>query len=383
MMKKIIKLGLNKTAKFIFWWAHKMPFFSPYTEGSAFLRTDNIGDYLLFRNLLPFIKQSEKYKNKKIILIGNSIWKELAEHFDSDFVDVFFWINMSKFKSNKIYRFKILWQLNQLKISELINTVHSKTLQINDLVEFTNAELKTTCAGDDVNLGNLLQIKSDNLFNQIIPSLSNSNFEFFRNKSFIEHLINEKIDLNKPYFNAIKKEINPTQIIIFPSTQSVFRHWKASNFSEVINALNAEFSGLNFLILGSKNDVDLGEFILRKCDNSLTVKNLCGQTSLVELVQIIANSRLLISNETSAVHIAAGVETPTICIANGERFMRFSPYPLSITHVITYIFPNNDFYKKEKEMGLTEKYKYASNFDINLIKSENVLLAIKKELNNK
>lgn len=374
--KKTVKNVLNSLIKN----ALKLPYFFYKSKAIALIRTDNIGDYILFRNLLSVIKQSDKYKNKKIILIGNIVWKELADHFDNDSIDTFFWIDMSRFKQDKIYRLKTLWQLNQLGINELINTVHSRTWEINDIIAFSGAKTKTTCASDAVNLGGLLTIKSDKLFNNIVPSLSNSNFEFFRNKTFIEHLLNQKIELNKPYFKGIKKDIEPLQIIIFPSAQSAQRRWNTSHFATLVQLIAKNFPQFEFVILGSKEDINLGESILKMCPNTLVIKNLCGKTSLIELVEIIANSRLLISNETSAVHIAAAVETPTVCISNGERFKRFSPYPFSMTTLLTYFFPHNDFYKKENTDYLTHKYQYTSDLDINQIEPDIVLPTVRSIL---
>ena len=60
-------------------------------------RLDSIGDYVLFRNYLAFLKQSKKYKDYSITLCGNIIWKDIAESFDSDVVNDFIWINRKKF----------------------------------------------------------------------------------------------------------------------------------------------------------------------------------------------------------------------------------------------------------------------------------------------
>jgi ADP-heptose:LPS heptosyltransferase len=381
-MKKLIKYYYIKFIKIICALAVFLSKLRSNTEGVAFLRTDNIGDYVLFRNFLPFIRQSEKYKNKKIILIGNNVWKELVTHFDKEFVDVFFGIDIERFKKNKWYKLKILFQLNQLSIHTLINTVQSRTLIINELSDFINAPLKITCQGDDVNLGRLVTDESNKLFSEIIPNLSNTEFEFFRNKTFLAHLISQPIELNKTYFSSIKKQLKPQQILIFPSAQSAKRRWDTAHFAALIDTIGVRFPDSTFLILGSKNDIQLGEKIINSTSKKLKINNLCGKTSLIELVETIAESCLLISNESSAVHIAAAVETPTVCIANGERFNRFSPYPLSITNLITYFFPNDDFYKKENNAYLTEKYQYASDLNINDIQPNVVFPIVKKLLEN-
>jgi len=57
------------------------------------------------------------------------------------------------------------------------------------------------------------------------------------------------------------------------------------------------------------------------------VENLCGTTSLTELVDIISKAKLLITNDSSALHIAACLNTQTICLLMGRHYGRFAPYP--------------------------------------------------------
>ena len=55
--------------------------------------------------------------------------------------------------------------------------------------------------------------------------------------------------------------------------------------------------------------------------------NLAGKTTLSQFIELVRGARLLIGNETSAVHIAAAVGTPSICLLGGGHFGRFLPYP--------------------------------------------------------
>ena len=47
------------------------------------IRIDAIGDYILFRNYIEVLKNSAKYKDYKITLVGNIAWKSIAEELDS------------------------------------------------------------------------------------------------------------------------------------------------------------------------------------------------------------------------------------------------------------------------------------------------------------
>ena len=46
-----------------------------------------------------------------------------------------------------------------------------------------------------------------------------------------------------------------------------------------------------------------------------------------ELPQLLKYARFVVSGETSAVYIAAAVETPVVCVLGGAYFGRFLPYP--------------------------------------------------------
>ena len=53
-----------------------------YIPGTLLIiKTDAIGDYILFRNFLSEVRNLSLYKNYKIILCGNELWKDIALHF--------------------------------------------------------------------------------------------------------------------------------------------------------------------------------------------------------------------------------------------------------------------------------------------------------------
>ena len=66
------------------------------------IRLDAIGDYVLFRNFIQILKNSEKYKDYSITLVGNPIWKNLSEEIDISFIDRFIWLERDSF-SKKLF----------------------------------------------------------------------------------------------------------------------------------------------------------------------------------------------------------------------------------------------------------------------------------------
>ena len=51
------------------------------------VKLDEIGDYILFRNLLKFIREANKFRDYSITLCGNKAWKEIFDLYDSEFVE--------------------------------------------------------------------------------------------------------------------------------------------------------------------------------------------------------------------------------------------------------------------------------------------------------
>ena len=56
-----------------------------------------------------------------------------------------------------------------------------------------------------------------------------------------------------------------------------------------------------------------------------------GQTSLPELIEIIRGAEFMVTNDTSAVHFAAAVNTQAFCIWGPWEYGRFLPYEVELT----------------------------------------------------
>ncbi len=61
-------------------------------------------------------------------------------------------------------------------------------------------------------------------------------------------------------------------------------------------------------------------------ESSAPLLNWTGRTTLSELLVVFTTAKLLLANETSAVHLAEAVNLPTVCILGGGHFARFVPY---------------------------------------------------------
>src|ERR1700761_7079681 len=75
------------------------------------IKTDAIGDYILFRNFLEVVRSSEAYKDYKIHLLGNVLWSDLALKYDSRFTDEFIFTKPNDLYESPLKLFKLGWRI--------------------------------------------------------------------------------------------------------------------------------------------------------------------------------------------------------------------------------------------------------------------------------
>jgi heptosyltransferase II len=88
------------------------------------------------------------------------------------------------------------------------------------------------------------------------------------------------------------------------------KRWPPSYFAEVARALSR--GGDTVLLIGSAKDAPICEDIVRLSAGAC--RNLSGVTTLDQAIDILAASRLAITNDSGLMHIAAALGTPLIAI---------------------------------------------------------------------
>lgn len=91
------------------------------------------------------------------------------------------------------------------------------------------------------------------------------------------------------------------------------KQWPYEHFAKLIDLLSEE--GMQVCILGSQKDARAGEQIQSLCHHS--VFNLCGKTSLTDVIDLLAGCDVAVSNDSGLMHIAAAVDTPVIAMYGG------------------------------------------------------------------
>ena len=166
-------------------------------------------------------------------------------------------------------------------------------------------------------------------------------FEFNRNKVFFKKILGKEIHLPKPFFDDPnlgrigfdfrKYGIDRNFIVITPGSSESWKVWSADNFSKVRNFMISKEKDLKVVICGSSGETKAAAHISANLPAGSTV-DLSGKTSVCELTAILHHAKMLIGCDTGAIHIAAALGVPTVCISSiGDRYFgRYLPYPTDI-----------------------------------------------------
>lgn len=340
------------------------------------IRLDAIGDYLLFRNFIKLLRES--FPGKKITLCGNELWKGLAESIDGKYLDDFIWINRKRFYENQTYREKQMTLIRQSGFELVIEPTYSRMMLFGDAIaKVSGAEQRIGNVGNTDNQIPAEKKVSDAYYTELLPASQKILFEFDRNKEFFEQLLKQEISLERNFIDTeevlqlIPEEVpKEDYVVIFPGASEAYKRWPEENFKAAVKFFSKR--QILVLIAGGPNETDLGEYLALGFSDT-EVLNFCGRTSVSELVGLIANSCFLLTNETVAAHIGAGLSVSGLCMANGRHFGRFSPYPVHFRNSMQYIFPPSIQKNIANYDNLAQQYCNSEGLNITNISTASVL----------
>lgn len=341
------------------------------------LRLDAIGDYVLFRNFIEVLKKSHEFKHYKFILCGNENWRELSEKFDNKYISDYIWVKPTALLYNNQYYNKIALELKYIAAHILIHPTYSRVPDVDGLARESNAKIKIASIGNHSNIKETEKIISDKFYTRLLPAQEDFLFEFDRNNEFFSHLLNTHTPLERPVINNSPDKKTKNHIVLYLDASASHKRWHWSNFYKLATFILNTFDVDIFLCGGPNNMEDANNFL--NLDTKRVV-NMVNKTSLPELLSLINNAKLVITNDTCTLHFAAVADTRVICISNGTGFGRFHPYPPAISEKVNMVYVDeiknnfNDF------NSLCKKYSTYSDLDINSIKPEEVFDLVKKIL---
>jgi len=299
---------------------------SGVASGVLLVRLDAIGDFVVWLDSAKEFRRC--FPGEKITLLANSSWADLAKHIG--YWDEVISVSLNGLVKTPLYRWGTIRQVRKGCFDIAVQSQFSRVFLAGDsIVRASGARERITSVGDYANIGRERKRLSDRWFTCVLPISAKPLMEIERNAEFISALTGKQFTPHLssiPVLYDLPINLLPQRpyFIVFPGASVKYRQWPIEMFAEVIRYLYRKY-GLLPVLCGSPSEKPLCAKLALIAD--VTCLDFSGHTTLPELVEVIRGSSLLVSNETSAVHIAAAVGTPSICILGGGHYGRFMPYP--------------------------------------------------------
>jgi heptosyltransferase III len=158
----------------------------------------------------------------------------------------------------------------------------------------------------------------------------------YHNNFVFTYLDEDKLNLDEKLKNH-NLSTAEKYIIVHPGSKGSAKDWSVENFKLYIKKFLSEFKNVKVVLSGIKTE----EIILAEIYESIpgdlknNVVNLCGQLNLKELMILIDNSKLFVSNSTGPIHIAGALNKNIIGLYPNKAPMNETRWrPLSNNAVI-------------------------------------------------
>ncbi|RXF69096.1 glycosyltransferase [Arcticibacter tournemirensis] len=288
------------------------------------VKIDAIGDYVLFRNYLEVVYKSDKFKGYEIELLGNYKWKDLAIEYDGQYVSKFWFIDEESFYEAPKKLFKLALKLFSRRFDIVLQSTYSRTLMGNAFSILATGR-EAIAYNSDNEQHPKYKRRTDKFYTTLLDLPPAFNHEFARNHYFFKS-VTDNPTLKLPELKLIPNRHTRSGILLFPGSSYYKRNWEKEKFSELIRRLLKETNEI-ITIAGGPADKSIACSLLGQVPPTSRIVDKTGYTTLPDFVELVAASTLVISNDTSTVHIAVACKTPVICIQGGGHFNRFTPYP--------------------------------------------------------
>ncbi|MDE7313200.1 MAG: glycosyltransferase family 9 protein [Eubacterium sp.] len=301
---------------------------APDARGILLVRFSHIGDFVLwldaakeFRRIYPGEKITfvcDRYKDVRMLA-------EKTGYFDEVIV----------LRTRGIGRLYGIWQAMGISCRIAINADPSRTLLSDIVVLAVRAQERIAQQADTTRMKKRQVRRSDRLYDRVIRCGGIRTMELVRNAQFIRGLSNDgafraAIPQLAPLLPQAEKKLHlPARyFVLCPGGETPQKYWDAKKYAAVLNEIFALDRSILCVAAGTAGEENELQKICRyvKAEEKRRILSRIGKTSLIEYIELIRCAAFLLSNDTSAGHIAAAAGTQAIVLAQSWDWGRFYPY---------------------------------------------------------
>jgi ADP-heptose:LPS heptosyltransferase len=282
----------------------------------------------------------------EITLLGNESWQDLFTLLDQDTVDHTLWVDKNRYFESADYRMEIWKRLRDNSFETVIAPSRTRPLLVDDLCMLAAAPL-TSLGSENTTVHASWNQLSDGLYTSLFKPSRALMHEFHFNAEFAEWACGIRYSGNRPRIeHRFAPPVAGSYIVCFVGASARSKRWPMKRWIEFITLHRRYYFSKIFLAGNSKAEREM----VRNIQERTGVDSIAGKVALSELLQWVAGAEAVITNDTMAAHMGASLSTPTVIIANGLNYMRFSEYGnIGIGHVAT-LYPEV-FNRRRKRLG--------------------------------
>lgn len=287
------------------------------------VRTDRIGDYVIWHDTIAAYKQ--RYSNKNVLLICNDSILTLARE-ESFFTEILCY-NINKIKQDVKYAISFVNKLKLIKTETLINPIWERIWYADIFSMAIKAHHKIAIAPKK-KIGWFADYY-DRYYDEIIDCIGYVS-EIEADEGFVKKAIWQEYNYgNYPLVvSADVSAIDTPYAVISFSTSITKRNWPIERFSKVIDVIPNKYK---IVLTGAGTyDESCAKIITEQVEDPGRILNFVGKTTIPEMVSIISKASFVLGNDSAAVHIASATNVPSVAILSGAHYQRFLPYPSNV-----------------------------------------------------
>ncbi len=290
------------------------------------VRTDGIGDFILFSAVLPAYRSL--FPEAHLILVVASDVVELAR--ECPYVDEVWSIDVRTFRYNIVYKIRWLLRIRKVHCDVAIFPVYSLAQRyLEPLIGWSGAKRRIGHACLELNK----ERQCNPIYTELVPSSSSVVHELVRNQEFVRHLGYKGDPLRRTHL-WLTPDVLPVEqcprdpyAVLAPGARVSIKAWSWERYADVITRLNATYD-LHWVVVGTQSEIQTAASLcVRLEERGIPCHNLAGRTSLSQLVGLLQKSVLCMGNDSSVIHFAQALGIPSVVVAGGGHFGRFVPYP--------------------------------------------------------
>ncbi len=123
--------------------------------------------------------------------------------------------------------------------------------------------------------------------------------------------------------SGIGLDAKPSYAVLVVATRWETKCWPPQRYGELA-ALLQQKHGITSLLVGSTGDIEQGR--IAQLASAGTAENICGQTTLRELAALINNAAIVVTADSTPMHMAAAMNRPLVALFGPTNPERTGPY---------------------------------------------------------